>query len=77
MAHAYATSLGLCAVLARGGAKPRSLWANIFNEDKGITTVNITLQQDNFADIELMIKMGFKEGFAMALKALDNYFETK
>lgn len=51
--------------------KPRSLWTNIFTEENGITTVNITLQHDSFADIELMIAMGFKEGLTMALGNLD------
>jgi uncharacterized protein YndB with AHSA1/START domain len=51
--------------------KPRSLWTNIFTEDNGITTVHVTLQHDNYADIELLIKMGFKEGFTMALGNLD------
>ncbi|TZF82754.1 SRPBCC domain-containing protein [Pedobacter sp. BS3] len=51
--------------------KPRSFWTNIFTEDNGITTVNVTLQHDSFEDIELIIKMGFKEGFTMALGNLD------
>jgi uncharacterized protein YndB with AHSA1/START domain len=56
--------------------KPRSLWTNIFTENKGKTTVNITLQHDNLADIETMIEMGFKEGFTMGLQNLDKLLET-
>ncbi len=52
--------------------KPSSYWTNIFSENEGITTVNVTLKQDSFADIEKMMEMGFKEGFLMALKNLDN-----
>jgi len=57
--------------------KPRSLWSNIFTEKNGVTTVAITLQHDNLADIEVMIKMGFKEGFTMALENLDQYIEAQ
>jgi uncharacterized protein YndB with AHSA1/START domain len=61
-----------CDEYGKGNAeKPRSLWTNIFTEENGITTVNVTLQHDNLADIEVMMKMGFKEGFTMALENLD------
>lgn len=56
--------------------KPSSYWTNIFSENEGITTVNVTLKQDSFADIEKMIEMGFKEGFLMALENLDNFLTT-
>jgi uncharacterized protein YndB with AHSA1/START domain len=51
--------------------KPRSLWTNNFTEINGITTVNITLKHDKPEDVEMMIKMGFKEGLTMALGNLD------
>jgi|SRR5690625_4693276 len=53
--------------------KPNSYWTNVFSENEGITTVNITLKQDSFADAEKMIEMGFKEGFLKALENLDNF----
>lgn len=51
--------------------KPRSFWTNTFTEENGITTVTITLQQDSLADIEMLMEMGFKEGFTMAMGNLD------
>lgn len=51
--------------------KPRSLWTNIFSEDNGITTVNVTLQHNTWEDVETLISMGLKEGFSMALQNLD------
>src|SRR5690606_22629070 len=56
--------------------KPRSLWTNTFREASGITTVDITLAQHRYADIELMLQMGFKEGFTMAMGNLDDLFLT-
>ncbi len=52
--------------------KPRSLWKNNFTETNGITTVHATLQHDKLEDIEMMIKMGFKEGLTLALGNLDD-----
>lgn len=54
--------------------KPRSHWTNIFSEENGVTTVNITLQHDSLEDIETMIAMGFKEGFTMCMQNLDELF---
>ncbi len=56
--------------------KPRSLWTNHFNEKNGLTIVNITLLHDKLEDIDTMIQMGFKEGFTMALKNLDETLLT-
>ncbi len=56
--------------------KPRSFWTNVFSEKNGTTTVNVTLQHESQADLEMMIQMGFKEGFAMALKNLDQLLST-
>ncbi|MBC9795815.1 SRPBCC family protein [Sinomicrobium weinanense] len=56
--------------------KPRSLWTNDFTEEKGITTVNISLKHDQPEDIEMMIEMGFKEGLALALGNLDELLST-
>ncbi|PKD18892.1 ATPase [Salegentibacter salinarum] len=51
--------------------KPNSSWTNIFSEENGTTTVDITLQHESKADLEMVIQMGFKEGFSMALENLD------
>ncbi|MCK9208387.1 MAG: SRPBCC domain-containing protein [Salinivirgaceae bacterium] len=56
--------------------KPRSLWITVFTENNSITTANITLQHDSLADIALMLKMGFKEGFTMGLGNLDELLTT-
>jgi uncharacterized protein YndB with AHSA1/START domain len=56
--------------------KPRSFWTNIFSEENGTTTVNVTLQHENQGDLEMMIQMGFKEGFSMALENLDQLLST-
>jgi uncharacterized protein YndB with AHSA1/START domain len=56
--------------------KPRSLWITRFSEINGITTVNIALQHDKPGDVEMMIGMGFKEGFSMALGNLDELFSN-
>lgn len=56
--------------------KPSSYWTIIFSENEDITTVNVTLKQESFADIEKMIEMGFKEGFLMALENLDHFLIT-
>lgn len=56
--------------------KPVSFWTNIFSENDGITTVNITLKQNSLADLEKIIEMGFKEGFTMALGNLDDWIAT-
>ncbi|ODS86425.1 MAG: ATPase [Cytophagaceae bacterium SCN 52-12] len=57
--------------------KPRSFWTNVFVENDGATIVNITLQQDSLADLELMIKMGIREGFTAALENLDEYLAAR
>jgi uncharacterized glyoxalase superfamily protein PhnB/uncharacterized protein YndB with AHSA1/START domain len=57
--------------------KPRSLWFSNFAQKNETTTVELTLQQDSLADLEWMVKMGLKEGFAAALENLDQYFEAQ
>jgi uncharacterized protein YndB with AHSA1/START domain len=51
--------------------KPRVKWNNIFNKKENKTVVNIQLQFEALEDLETIIKMGFKEGFTMALGNLD------
>jgi uncharacterized protein YndB with AHSA1/START domain len=56
--------------------KPPSLWSSNFNEINGKTKVSIVLQHDRIEEIEMMINMGFKEGFTMALHNLDELIST-
>lgn len=57
---------------------PRTLWNNTFtssNEEK--TLVTIVAQYNSLADLEMVIAMGFKEGFTMAMGNLDDYLESQ
>ncbi len=56
---------------------PRSLWNNAFLEKGDATTVNITIEYQDLADLEKIIQMGFKEGFTMALSNLDQYLQAQ
>lgn len=56
--------------------KPRSLWTNLFTEKNDVTLVEITLKHDKLEDIEIMIDMGFKEGFTATLNYLDELLPT-
>ena len=47
---------------------PHSLWNNVFNGNEDKTTVNILIQYENAEHLEMMVKMGFKEGMAAALR---------
>ena len=49
---------------------PTSEWALSFSEQEGITSVNITIKHKTFADIEMYLQMGFKEGFTKTLNEL-------
>lgn len=50
---------------------PRALWTNNFMEDNGVTTVNSILEFNNSADMDMLLKMGFKEGLGMGYSNLD------
>lgn len=56
---------------------PRTLWNTSFKDAGENTIVNITAKYNSLADLETVIRMGFKEGFTMALENLDQYFEAK
>ena len=56
--------------------KPPSFWTIIFSSQNGKTKVNVTLKHESRADLEMMIQMGFKEGFSMALENLDQLFSN-
>jgi uncharacterized protein YndB with AHSA1/START domain len=54
---------------------PTSDW-NLDFIDKGeMTTVDIQIKHKTLADIEMMVQMGFREGFTMTLNSLDEMLE--
>lgn len=53
---------------------PRTLWTVKFNPKSDQTTVTITLKYEKLEDLEMIISMGFKEGFTMAMENLDELF---
>lgn len=55
---------------------PKTVWANVFNETSGITSVTITLVFKTEEDLKAIIDMGFKEGFEMCLGNLDDLLEN-
>jgi PhnB protein len=55
---------------------PRTFWTNRFSEANERSTVHITLQYQQLADLEKIIELGFREGFSMAMDNLDHYFLT-
>src|SRR6202008_3632055 len=50
---------------------PGSDWDYTFNEQNGRTKVSITIYNESLARLEKMIEMGFKEGYSMAMKNLE------
>jgi len=50
---------------------PGSNWDLTFAEQKGTTTVHISIKNDSLERMEQMIAMGFKEGFTMTLNYLE------
>ena len=64
---------------------PTSEWELNFSEQnarpdepagRGTTKVSIVIKCKTLADIEMIIKMGFKEGFTMTLNELENILST-
>ncbi len=55
---------------------PGSDWDYNFSEQNGITKVNITIYNESLARLEKMIEMGFKEGYAMTMKNLEELLEN-
>ncbi len=51
---------------------PGSDWDYTFSEQKGKTTVRITIYNESLTRLEKMIEMGFTEGFKMSMKNLEN-----
>jgi len=55
---------------------PGSDWDYNFSEQNGKTKVSITIYNESLARLEKMVEMGFKEGFMMTLKSLEDLLAT-
>jgi len=55
---------------------PGSDWNYTFSEQNGKTKVSITIYNESLARLEKMIEMGFKEGYAMSMKNLEELLTT-
>lgn len=51
---------------------PRSEWEIQFSELENKSNISIVIKHTKWEDVETNIKMGFKEGFTMALSNLDD-----
>ena len=58
-------------------SKPIVHWGSTFNDQGESTLVNIVLQFKSLEDLEMIIQMGFKEGFTAGLENLDHYISTQ
>ena len=56
---------------------PSSNWDLNFSEQGGKTKVSIVIKHKTLADIEMLIQMGFKEGFTMTLNFLEELLTKK
>lgn len=55
---------------------PNSNWDLNFSEQDGKTKVSIVIKHKTLANIEMLIQMGFKEGFTMTLNSLEELLAT-
>ena len=55
---------------------PGSEWDLNFIEENGKTKVSVTIYNESLERMEKMIEMGFKEGFMMTLKHLEDLLAT-
>src|SRR5882762_1923367 len=55
---------------------PGSDWDFTFSEQNGTTKVSVTIYNESLERMEKMIEMGFKEGFTMTLKSLEELLAT-
>lgn len=51
---------------------PGSDWDHNFSEQDGITTANISIYNESLERMEKILEMGFKEGFTITLKNLED-----
>ena len=55
---------------------PGSDWDLRFSEENGKTKVSVSIYNESLERMEKMIEMGFKEGFMMTLKSLEDLLAT-
>ncbi|MGB4848827.1 MAG: SRPBCC domain-containing protein [Saprospiraceae bacterium] len=55
---------------------PGSEWEYNFSEHNGKTKVSITIYNESLARLEKMIELGFKEGYTMSMKNLEELLTT-
>ena len=55
---------------------PGSEWDLSFSEENGKTKVSVSIYNESLERMEKMIEMGFKEGFMMTLKSLEDLLAT-
>jgi len=55
---------------------PGSEWDLSFSEENGNTKLSVTIYNESLERMEKMIEMGFKEGFSMTLKSLEELLAT-
>jgi len=56
---------------------PNMHWNNYFQANEEVTVVNCHISFDRLEDLEMIIQMGFKEGFTMGMENLDQYISTQ
>ncbi|GGB01436.1 SRPBCC family protein [Puia dinghuensis] len=56
---------------------PTSEWELNFGEQNGTTKVSIAIKHKTLANIEMLIQMGFKEGFTMTLNELETLLQEQ
>ena len=56
---------------------PKSIWSVSFTQSGDSTIVDIETKYEKVADLEMIIEMGFKEGFTAALENLDELLDQK
>lgn len=61
---------------AENAQLPGSEWDYTFIEHNGITKVDISIYNESLERMELMIEMGFKEGYTVSLDQLDHVLTT-
>ncbi len=55
---------------------PGSEWDLSFSDENGKTKVSVSIYNESLERMEKMIEMGFKEGFMMTLKSLEDLLAT-
>ena len=58
-------------------ALPGSEWDLTFSEQNGTTKLSVTIYNESLERMEKMIEMGFKEGFIMTMKTLEELLASR